>query len=323
MAPGVMWLRMPLPFALDHINLWLVAESDGWTLIDSGYGDDATRVQWETHFSQTLKGRPIERIIATHYHPDHLGNAHWLSSRFGCPVMMTMSEFLSAHAICDERAMHAPRDVCALFHSHGMPAADVDALAARGNQYRNGVPALPSTYHRLLAGDNVSAGGTTWKVIPGHGHSPEHASLFAASLGVLISGDMLLPRISTNVAVWPSDPDGDPLGRFLTSLQRFEEIPPDTLVLPSHGLPFRGIPLRVGQLRAHHEMRLAEIEQAIRGARSSIVAADMIPVLFQRKLDLQQRFFAMGETIAHLNYLWRRARLVRMRGSDGIYRFSV
>jgi glyoxylase-like metal-dependent hydrolase (beta-lactamase superfamily II) len=322
-APGIHWLRMPLPFALDHINLWLLEEPDGFTLIDCGYADAPTRALWETHFATTMGGRPFVRIIATHYHPDHLGNAAWLSERFGCPVTMTMTEFLTAHAVLDERAAHGPRDTCELFRTHGISAEDFAALVARGNRYRTGVPSAPPTLRRLLPGDRISAGGDAWQVIAGYGHSPEHASLFAAAHGVLVSGDMLLPKISTNVSVWPSDPDGDPLGRFLDSLTAFEDVRPDALVLPSHGLPFRGIPLRVAQLRAHHDARLAELMEAIAAAGTAVSAAQMVPILFRRPLDLQQRFFAMGEAIAHLNYLWRRDRVRRTLADDGTLRFAA
>ncbi|MCC7326989.1 MAG: MBL fold metallo-hydrolase [Burkholderiales bacterium] len=322
-APGILWLRMPLPFALDHINLWLLEEEGGWTLVDTGYANADTHALWEQHFDATLGGMPILRIIATHCHPDHLGNATWLAQRFDCPVAMTHGEFMAAHAIIDERAAHAPADTCALFRQHGMSDDDVAAMAARGNQYRRGVPVAPTRFDRLLARDTVAAGAMTWQVMIGHGHSSEHASLFAAAHDVLISGDMLLPRISTNVSVWPADSDGDPLGRFLTSLTAYEDLPPSSLVLPSHGLPFRGIPLRVAQLRAHHDARLAELYEAVAAAEAPVVAAQMIPVLFQRELDVQQRFFAMGETIAHLNHLWRHGRIRRARAADGTLRFSA
>jgi glyoxylase-like metal-dependent hydrolase (beta-lactamase superfamily II) len=236
---------------------------------------------------------------------------------------MTHGEFMSAHAIIDERAAHAPADTCELFRLHGMSVDDVRAQAARGNQYARGVPLAPSSFDRIKDGDELHAGGTAWRVIAGYGHSSEHASLYAAAHGVLIAGDMLLPRISTNVSVWPVDPNGDPLGRFLASLASFESLPPQTLVLPSHGLPFRGIPIRVAQLRAHHEARLAELVDAIAAATAPVTAADMVPVLFRRELDLQQRFFAMGEAIAHLNYLWHRRRIARLRDADGRYRFAL
>jgi len=321
-APRIGWLRMPLPFALDHINLWLLTGADGATLVDCGYGNEATRVLWERHFATSLSSCGIKRIIATHCHPDHVGNAAWLAKRFAVPVTMTHAEFLTAHAIFHERAGHGVASTVDLFRRHGMADDHLAALAARGNAYRRGVPGLPESFDRLLDGDERRAGETTWRIIEGHGHSPEHASLFSAERGVLISGDMLLPKISTNVSVWASEPDGDPLGRFLASIAAFEKLPPETLVLPSHGLPFRGIAVRVGQLRAHHVARLDELAGAVTSAATSLTAADLVPVLFRRELDLQQRFFAMGEAIAHLNRLWHGRRLDRHVSADGMIRFA-
>jgi glyoxylase-like metal-dependent hydrolase (beta-lactamase superfamily II) len=322
-APGILWVRMPLPFALDHINLWLLREDDGFTLVDTGYGDHATRELWEQHFASTLDGRPLLRIVATHCHPDHLGNAAWLARRFGCTVAMPLAEYLAAHAIIDERATYGLRDTCALFRAHGLEPDHVAALEARGNRYRRGVPEAPDRFERIVAGDRVKAGGRSWRVLPGYGHSPEHASLYARDAGVLISGDMLLPKISTNVAVWPSEPDGDPLARFLASLHAFEALPADTLVLPSHGMPFRGIPLRTAQLRGHHDARLAELHAAVAAAGAPTSAAAVVPVLFRRPLDLQQRYFAMGEAIAHLNRLWHAGRIARSTAADGSVRFTA
>jgi len=321
-APGLLWIRMPLPFALDHINLWLAREpGGGWTAIDTGYGDDTTRTLWDSHFAVTMGGAPLARIVATHYHPDHLGNARWLADRFGVPVRMTLAEFLSAHAILDQRATHAIGDICALFLAHGLEREHADALAARGNAYGRGVPSLPKAIERMIGGETTRFGGTDWSIVAGYGHSPDHASLYAPERNVLISGDMLLPRISTNVAVWPADPDGDPLGRFLGSIVAFEGLPGDALVLPSHGLPFRGIAARVAALRAHHAARLAELEDALAQGGRPMSAGELVPVLFRRPLDLQQRFFAMGEAIAHLNHLWHAGRASRVRGDDGALRF--
>jgi glyoxylase-like metal-dependent hydrolase (beta-lactamase superfamily II) len=323
-APRVHWLRMPLPFALDHINLWLLADDDGMTLVDSGYGDSATRALWDQHIATTLESRPIRRIIATHYHPDHLGNAAWLSQRFAdAPVAMTSSEYLTAHAVAGGAGGHTMSATTALFRRHGMAAPDLAALEARGNRYRRAVPELPESFIRLQEGSRRRAGGTTWRVIEGFGHSPEHASLYSSERGVLIAGDMLLPRISTNVSVGPTEPDGDPLAQFLRSLSAFEVLPPDTLVLPSHGLPFRGIALRVAQLRAHHAARLAELEQAVNASGPPLCAAELVPVLFRRELDVHQRYFAMGEAIAHLNYLWHATRLERQVVADGVLRFAA
>jgi len=323
-APRMLWLRMPLPFALDHINLWLLDDGDtGYTLVDCGYGDQATRSLWERHFVTTLAGRPIRQMIATHCHPDHVGNAAWLEARFGVPIAMTHAEFLTAHAIANERGAYATDETVSLFRRHGMSEADLAALRGYGNRYRHGVPELPRTFDRLVDGDVRAGGGTAWTIVEGHGHSPEHASLHSAERGVLISGDMLLPTISTNVAVYAVEPDGDPLGRFLDSLAAFARLPADTLVLPSHGLPFRGIGPRVAELRAHHDARLAEVLQAARQTPSPIGAADVVPVLFRRELDVHQRFFAMGEAIAHLNFLWHRATLERRVAADGSIRFAA
>ena len=321
-APRILWLRMPLPFALDHINLWLLVDDDGTTLVDSGFGDTATRALWERHFATTLKLQPIRRIIATHYHPDHLGNAAWLSQRCEAPIAMTSAEYLIAHAMSGQHAGYSTQATLGHFRRHGMSGPDLAALEQRGNGYRRGVPELPESFARMLEGDTRHAAGTTWRIIEGHGHSPEHASLFSAERGVLISGDMLLPKISTNVSVSAVEPDGDPLARFLHSLSAYETLPPDTLVLPSHGLPFRGIPLRVAQLRAHHAARLGELEEAVRASATLLCAAELVPVLFRRELDVHQRFFAMGEAIAHLNYLWHSTRLDRRVGADHTLRFG-
>jgi glyoxylase-like metal-dependent hydrolase (beta-lactamase superfamily II) len=322
-APGIHWLRMPLPFALDHINLWLVGAGDDVALVDCGYGDAPTRELWSRHFATTLGGRAPARIVVTHYHPDHVGNAAWLAQRFALPVWMSAAEFLTAHAVRAEGAGHALADTCALFRAHGVEDDHIAALEARGNAYARGVPALPASFRRLFPGSAYRLGATEFRVIAGYGHSPEHAALYSDERRVLISGDMLLPKISTNVAVWPVEPDADALARFLDSLAAFESLPADTLVLPSHGLPFRGLHARVEALRAHHRDRLAELTDAVRQSGGAATAADVVPVLFRRELDLQQRFFAIGEAIAHLNHLAAGGRLVRETAGSGRVRFSL
>ena len=325
-APGVCWLRMPLPFALDHINLWILEDrldgSDGWTIIDTGFGDEATRNLWEQHFADSFDGRPLLRVITTHYHPDHMGNAAWLLGRItGAEKLLwsTQSEFQTAHLVWNELMQYRMADNAAFFARHGMPAPSAGEHAAHGNRYRRGVPELPQSYRRFFGGDSIAIGGRAWHVMIGLGHAPEHASLHCPVLGVLISGDMLLPKISTNVSVWASDPLGDPVRLFLESIERYKSLPDETLVLPSHGLPFIGIRTRVKALADHHRDRLGELERAANGGVS---AYDMLPVLFRRKLDLQQQFFAMGEAIAHLNNSWHRGRLRREVGPDDIIRFS-
>ena len=322
-APRVHWLRMPLPFALDHVNLWLLDDADGYTLVDCGYASATTRSHWQQLFDTVLAERPIRRIVVTHCHPDHLGNAAWLAARFHVPVFMTLAEYLGAFAMRDEHAGYGPASVAVFFARHGMSPAQLGQLEERGNAYRRGVPDVPPAFSRLIADDRIAIGEASWRVIAGYGHSPEHAALACERDALLISGDMLLPRISTNVSVWPSEPEGDPVGRFLDSLGSFEALPPATLVLPSHGPPFRGIAARVAALRAHHAERLDELHRALVAAHRPQSASDIVPVLFRRTLDVQQLFFAMGEAIAHLNHLWRSGRAKRHVDADGAIRFAA
>ena len=323
-APGLHWLRMALPFALDHINLWLLDEGDGWTIIDTGLGNAPTRALWDQIFAQKIGAKPrienVGRVLVTHYHPDHAGNAAWLCERSGAELWMTRGEFLTVHAARNSSAGYTTEAQMALFRSNGLDEAQANALLARGGLYKKMVPDFPIAHRRLYEGDRIAIGGRDWKVMVGYGHAPEHASLYCESLNVLISGDMLLPRISTNVAVRPIDPRSNPLRLFLESVRRYLALPRDVLVLPSHGLPFRGAHERVAQLEAHHAERLAELRAAC--VQSPRAAADVLEVLFRRKLDTSQIFFALGEAIAHLHYLHYDGQLSRTVGADGVARFA-
>lgn len=317
-TPGVRWLRMPLPWSLNHINLWLLDDDEGIALVDTGLGDPATRATW-TGLLETL-GRPISRIIATHYHPDHLGNAEWLSGATGAPIHLSMGEYLLAHALHAQTSGFDMSSLHAHFLRHGLDEERLAKMAARGNIYARGVPTLPTRYRRLVDGDQLEIGGRSWQAIAGYGHSPEHMSLHCAEAGLLISGDMLLPRITTNISVPAAMPEEDSVGRFLASLERFRPLPADTLVLPAHGLPFRGIPARVDQLFAHHAERDATMLEAMQDFCS---AADLLPVLFPRELDSHQLLFAMGEAIAHLNHLHQQGLVHRIEEASGLIRYQA
>lgn len=315
---GVFWLRMPLPFALEHINLWLLEDGTGWTIIDCGLGTDTTRTLWEQIFAGGLNGRPVRRLIVTHCHPDHIGLAAWLCEKFGLKPCMTSSEYVHAHAVYHRVAGTDHAALRILHERHGLDGARLDALSSRADPYRRGVPTLPNAYERIKDGERLVIGEYAWRVIVGHGHSPAHAALYCEKLGVLIAGDMLLPRISTNVSVWPMEPEGDPLGEFLASLDHFGELAADTLVLPSHGLPFRGMHHRIAELKRHHQTRL---DRLIAVCERPSTAAELLPHLFQRKFDDYHLVFAMGETIAHLNHLMHRGVFKRGERPDGIHRF--
>ena len=319
-APGVHWLSMPLPFQLDHINLWLLEDEGGWTVVDTGIGDEKTRSLWERIFS-SFKG--VKRVILTHYHPDHAGNAAWICKRFGVEMWTTQGEYLTAHAVRSSSAGYTSDAVLEVFRKNGLPDERTAGMAAiRGNnRYSALVPEFPFSYRRIIEGDSVRIGGRDWKAIIGHGHAPEHLSLFSRELNAVIAGDMLLSTISTNVSVWSIDPEGDPLRLFLESIARYRDLPEDVLVLPSHGKPFRGAHARVEQLESHHEARLGELQQALKEKPKS--AGDLLGVLFRRPLDAHQTFFAMGEAIAHLHYLYYAGQARRAIGSDGVMRYAT
>lgn len=315
-APGVEWLCMPLPFALNHINLWLLADGEGYAAVDTGFALDAIKDAWTT----ALRDRRLTRCIVTHCHPDHLGLAAWLEAETGAGLWIAQGEYLAAHMMVEQIAGYRIESMVEFFRRHGLEQARIDALIERGNGYKRGVPAIPATYRRLFDGQVLTIGGREWRTMVGHGHAPEHMSLYCAELGVLISGDMLLPRISTNIAVMASTPQADPLGLFLASIDRYRALPADTLVLPSHGKPFRGLHARVDQLHAHHAHRCELLLDACRGAPKS--AAELIPVLFDREIpDPHQTMFAMGEAIAHLNYLEHAGRLQQIE-KDGLVRYA-
>ncbi len=266
--------------------------------------------------------KPVHRLIVTHYHPDHAGNAGWLTEHFGCEMWMTQGEYLTAHAVMDNTAGYSLASSIALFKANGLGSEHDDGLAKRGHFYRKNVLPLPTSYRRIIDGDTLMIGGREWKIIVGNGHAPEHVSLHCAALGTCISGDMLLPKISTNVSVWSVEPNGNPLDPFLTSIRAYRALSADTLILPSHGLPFRGAHQRVAALEKHHAERLAELEQAIVASKSPLTAYDVLETLFRRKLDTHQTTFAMGESIAHLHYLLYTGRAVRTVGADGIVRYA-
>jgi glyoxylase-like metal-dependent hydrolase (beta-lactamase superfamily II) len=317
-APGVLWLRMPLPFALDHINLWLIADGDAWTIVDTGYAMPESRALWERIFAERLGGRPVIRIIVTHYHPDHIGLAGWLCERWRVRLWTTEKEWLHARVMSRESDDFASsrREFA---RRAGLDAASSELFGEHGKGYLRGVPSVPPSFERLADGMSVAIGGREWRVIVGEGHAPELACLYCAEAGVLISGDQVLPKISPNVSVQAHEPDGDPLARYLASLAKIRAaVRPEVLVLPSHNLPFFGLHARIDALAAHHQARCEEILTACVTPQSAV---DLLPLLFRRPLDRHQTAFALGEALAHLHYLMVQGALDRVLGSDGVYRF--
>ncbi len=324
--PGLRWLRMGLPFALDHINLWLLKDEvdgqSGWTIVDCGIHSEPTKANWETIFANHLDGLPVLRVVVTHFHPDHMGLADWLTQRWNCRLWMSATDYQLARVASSSTVGMGGEAAAAFFGSHGLSdTAALDKIRGRASYYPNMVPAVPAAFRRLMDGMVINIGGHDWTCLVGHGHAPEHMSLWSASLGVMIAGDMVLPRISTNVSVVDVEPEADPLRQYLDSLARLLPLPEETLVLPAHGKPFKGLHARIDQLQQHHAERLAEVLAACTAQPSH--AAELLPMMFRRPLDLHQTTFAMGEAVAHLNHLWLGGQLRRHLDDDGVYRFSA
>lgn len=330
-AEGVKWIRMGLPFALNHINLWLLRDEidgkPGWTVVDTCIARDESRAQWQQIFDQELDGLPVLRVICTHMHPDHIGLAGWLCERWStpehtCRLWISATDFGVARlASVMPMAFGGGEFAAAFFAAHGMTdASHLETIRARTNYFVNLVPTVPRTFKRMQDGDTIRIGGRAWGCISGYGHAPEHIALYCAELKVLIGGDMMLPRISTNVSVHENEPEANPLAQFLDSIDKFKPLHADTLTLPAHGKPFTGLHRRIDQLHEHHQERLTEVIDLC--TRQPTSAMDVIPVMFKRPLDVHQMTFAMGEAVAHLHKLWFEGKLARRRDPNGVYRFS-
>jgi glyoxylase-like metal-dependent hydrolase (beta-lactamase superfamily II) len=320
-APGVKWVRLALPFPPEHINVWLVDDRDGWAIVDTGLARDDAKLAWEAVFATQLEGRPITRVICTHFHPDHMGLASWLCRRWNVELWTTLGEYYTARAV---HAQGSPEDVAskvAFYRSNGVGTDGIGQFATPENLYRRGVPDLPAQYRRISGGVPVRVGDVAWTPIIGRGHCPEHACLWARDLGVLIGGDIVLPRITPNIGVWPAEPFADPLRDYLASLDGFAAVPEDTLILPAHGQPYRGVNARIADIRAHHESRLSILIDAAKATPAGLRAVDCFKLLFRREIGPGNIGLATGEALAHLHLLESRGGFARTRDSDGVWRF--
>ncbi len=310
--PGLLWLRLPLPFLLDHVNIYLIRDHDGWVIIDTGISTAQARQAWEDLFAGPLKGFHITKVLVTHHHPDHIGLTGWLCQRFGAPLLTSFSTYMSCRVISlDPRLVSSPQNML-FYSSHGMDEAAAKVVSTHGHDYLRQVDPLPETYRRLVTGDALSFGGETYRVITGDGHVAEQVMLYCENERLLFAADQVLERISPNVAVWAGEPDGDPLGHYLRSLRWLSsEIPNDVLVLPGHMRPFYGLRERARELIAHHELRCELILEAC--ARGPQTIPQLVPLLFRRELDAHQMSFAFAETLAHANRLVRRGELEALK----------
>ena len=316
-APGVHWLRMPLPFALDHINLWLLEDGDDWVIVDSGLKSRRIRDCWQEIFKDRINGARVGKVIVTHYHPDHIGLAGWLVERLSAPLWMSRADYLYCQLLLRRDGEHPPDQAVEFYRRAGFNADSLDVFRKLGYaSFLRAVAPLPVWFHGIRHGDRIEIGGRMWQALILSGHSPEHVCLFCLDLNVLISGDQILPRISSNISVYPPEPEADPLKDWLESLDALLDLPEDVLVLPSHNEPFRGLHLRVAELQKHHADRLAAVEVAC--ADGPKTAIDLYTVLFGRKINGFEHMFAAGESLAHLHYLIEKGKVSRTTNEDGI-----
>ncbi len=315
-APGVKWMRMPLGGSLAWINVWALKDEGGWAIVDTGMQTPATAQAWNEVFAKVLGGEPVTRVFVTHMHPDHIGMAGWITRKFDCRLWITRLEYLMCRMLAADTGREAPDDGLRFYRAAGWDQASLDTYSTRFGGFGKALHALPDSFRRIADGETIRIGEHDWTVVVGHGHSPEHACLYCPELKLLISGDQVLPRITSNVSVFPTEPDGDPLDDWLTSLARIPpRVPDDVLVLPAHNDPFYGLHARVEHLIGGHERSLVRLRKLLAEPKRAV---DVFSVLFKRRINNDLLSMATGESLAHLNLLVNRGHAVRETDAHGV-----
>lgn len=314
-APGILWMRLPLPMALDHVNIYALDDGDGWTVVDTGFHSRRGVALWERLLAGPLRGRPMRRVIGTHHHPDHIGMAGWLQAR-GAELWMTRTAWLYARMLVLDVQDRPSPEAMAFYRQAGLSA---QALAQRAEErpynFADAVHAMPVGFHRLVEGQGLRMGGRDWVVRIGHGHAPAHATFWTE--GLVIGGDQLLPGISANIGVYPTEPEADPLAEWLESCTRLSAFArDDQLVLPGHKLPFTGLPFRLVQMAENHQSALVRLLDHLTEPRSAI---GCFPVLFRREIGPAEQGLALVEAVAHLNHLFYKGLISRSLSAEGAY----
>lgn len=300
-APGILWARIPLPWSLDHINVYLFDEGESWSVVDTGARGDIGRETWQLLEDTVLGGKPIKRVIATHMHPDHLGLAGWLVEKFDAEFWTTQAEFLLANTLWMGGAGDFPENELTFLFRAGVDRSYEPMIRAAGyGNYKKGVHTLPQSYKRIEDGSEFSLGGRQWRVVIGRGHSPEHACLFCLDEPLIVSGDQVLPHITSNVSVFGREPNGNPLAHWISSLLRLKQLPGSPLVLPSHGRVFFGLSERVDGIVESHLNKLEKLHDWCKEPRSTVKT---FRALYRRKIEGMEFYLALGEAIAHIHIL--------------------
>jgi glyoxylase-like metal-dependent hydrolase (beta-lactamase superfamily II) len=316
-APGVLWLRMPLFTSLPWINVWAIAGEGGWTIVDTGLRSPKTLDAWQVAFAGAMGGAPIARVVVTHMHPDHCGMAGWIAERFAVRLWMSRLEYLTCRLMAADTGHQAPTAGIEFYRAAGWDFEAIERYKAKFGSFGEMIYPLPSSYRRITDGERLDIGGHEWVIVVGNGHSPEHACLYCPEMKLFISGDQVLPRISSNVSVHPTEPDADPLHDWLTSLAALKTwVPDDVLVLPSHNSPFNGLHARLNQLINGHTRNLANLEESLSEPRRVV---DVFGSLFARPVTAGHLGMATGEAVAHLNHLWRARSVIRETDKHGVW----
>ncbi|HVY14600.1 MAG TPA: MBL fold metallo-hydrolase [Rhodopila sp.] len=321
-APGIRWLRLPLPYRLDHVNIYLLETGDGWTALDTGLGTDACRQAWDAALAGPLAGQPLKSLIVSHFHPDHVGLAGWLCQRFGLEMTMPRPEYLHSAMIQYAPADHGEAVFRPFYQRHGLSPEATEIVLSRGHEYLRRTTGVPPSYRRIKHGDRLPVGERTFQVLTGGGHSLEQAMLHLPDQRIFLAADQVIARISPNVSVHPMEPDLDALGIYLASLRAIRDaVGPDVLVLPGHGLPFHGLHDRIAELIDHHAARCDDIAKACR--ERPLTVAEIVPHVFNRPLDAHQTGFAFGEVLAHVNHMLGQEALRLETDSSGVDRYRA
>jgi len=320
-ADGVLWMRLPLPMALDHVNIYALDDGDSWTIIDTGFASKRGRAIWEKLLAGPLAGKPVGRVVVTHHHPDHVGLAAWFMER-GAQLCMPRTGWLMTRMLTLDVQDVPNAESLAFYKLAGMEQAVYEKRSTeRPFNFADCVQPLPLGYTRLVDGRTIQMGGRTWDIRMGNGHAPEHATFWSRDDNLVIGGDQLLPSISPNLGVYPTEPDADPVSDWLASCEHFQGFArDDQLVLPGHKLPFTGLPLRLRQLIANHHGALERLLAHLDTPRS---AGECFMPLFKRQISGGEYGLALVEAVAHLNHLHQAGRAIRVLRSDGAWGFQA
>ncbi|MGI9274766.1 MAG: MBL fold metallo-hydrolase [Endozoicomonas sp.] len=314
-TPGVKWVRMPMNMALDHINLYLLRDHDGWIVVDTGLRSRATQAHWETVFENELEGLPVKAVLVTHLHPDHIGQADWLCERWNAPLLMTRTEYLTARLLKSESGGNHSEEYIRFYQRAGLQGEALESLKNSTKGLGKLFGDLPRSYQRLQDGQVLSFEGRDWQIIVGRGHANEHACLYCQELNMLVAGDQVLPRITPNVSVHSDEPEANPVEEWLASQKKLMALPPVVLTLPAHNEPFLGLTERLQFIIDHHEEQLALLQKLCRTPKSAV---ELLPAMFGRELYAANLMFGIGECVAHLNCLSERSLLKRHENENGV-----